>query len=363
MNRAVIWAEGKFSPQGAKTAVGIVRLGRRFQVVAIVDSTRAGRDAGEVLGDAPSGIPVVDGLAAAMDQSPDTFILGFAPFECTRVVEPSILAAVREALDRGLHVVSSLHCLLGDDRDLARRAAERGVDIWDVRRSPPARLWDGSVLGVEAMICLTCGNDCSVGKMTAALQLHRSAQSRGVDAGFVATGQTGILIGCDAGVVVDHVAGDFMSGAVEEAVAVSASRGREMIFVEGNGALTHPTYGGVTLGIVQGCAPDYVVLCWEEGRARRKFWDDLPVDPPRTEWEFIRWANRGLRPPRLGGLCVQTARLDEAAARSRLAALEDDWGVPATDALRFGVDRLVDYMIADWRRRPRQSSGGGGEMP
>src|SRR3546814_5958546 len=61
---------------------------------------------------------------------------------------------------------------------------------------------------------LAVGTDCSVGKMYATLALERELQSRGMRADFRATGQTGIFI-AGAGVPIDAVVADFISGAAE----------------------------------------------------------------------------------------------------------------------------------------------------
>src|SRR5689334_13458551 len=115
-------------------------------------------------------------------------------------------------------------------------------------------------LALGARIVLTVGSDCAIGKMTVSLELDREAKRRGLKSVFVPTGQTGIAI-AGWGISVDAVVSDFTAGAAEQLVVEGASRGGELLWVEGQGALLHPAYSGVTLGLIHGSAPHAFVLC------------------------------------------------------------------------------------------------------
>src|SRR5262245_64921623 len=82
---ALVYCEGHFGTTNGKTANGLVRFTRRYRVVAVIDSTRFGADAGEVLDGRPAGIPLLADLSAALDHAravglPAThFVIGLAP--------------------------------------------------------------------------------------------------------------------------------------------------------------------------------------------------------------------------------------------------------------------------------------------
>src|SRR5207247_8949749 len=67
------------------------------------------------------------------------------------------------------------------------------------------------------------------------------------------------------GVAVDAVGSDVLAGAAERRVVEGAQRG-DLLWVEGPGAILHPIYSGVTVGLIHGSAPHLYVLCHEVGR-------------------------------------------------------------------------------------------------
>lgn len=139
---------------------------------------------------------------------------------------------------------------------------------------------------MDADIVLTLGTDCAIGKRTTTFELYRAALEAGVDAGWVATGQTGIMVGAQDGVVVDRVPADFVAGIVEDMVkAVGADH--DLMFVEGQASLTHRAYSGVTLGILQGAWPDAVVLAHDPDREERTHFPQFTVDGVEKERSLI----------------------------------------------------------------------------
>jgi uncharacterized NAD-dependent epimerase/dehydratase family protein len=343
--RVALLAEGCFAPLGAKTAVGVLRY-RPQEVAAVIDSTRAGRTAEDCIG-AGGSVPVVADLAAAAVCGADSLLLGIAPQG--GALPEAWRAAVRESLARGWDVLAGLHVFLGDDPELAALAAEHGARIVDVRR-PPARrvVAAGRAAGVEATVVQTVGTDCNVGKMTATLELERELARRGVRAGFVATGQTGIFI-ADHGAAVDAIPADFVAGETE-ALVLEAARGAEVVLVEGQGALQHPAYSGVTLALLHGAAPAAMVLCHHAGRTHVRRPGGIergreipPLAAMRSAYET---AASWLRPAPVIGVALNTMDLDEAAARGACADAARSTGLPATDPVRFGAAPLADAVLA-----------------
>src|SRR5437879_13210318 len=100
--------------------------------------------------------------------------------------------------------------------------------------------------------------------MTVSLELDLEARRRGLRSLFVPTGQTGIAI-AGWGIAVDAVVSDFIAGAAERLVVEGTERGGELLIVEGQGAIRHPAYSGVTLGLIHGAAQHAFVTCHEAG--------------------------------------------------------------------------------------------------
>jgi D-glutamate N-acetyltransferase len=346
--RIVILAEGQFGPHHGKTAMGVLRYGPD-PVVAVIDSTKDGRNVREWLGDAPRfDVPIVAGLDEALargratDQPATALLIGIAPTggKLPQSWRDTILAAIRDKLD----ILSGLHTMIGDDAEFASAAAAAGVEIVDYRR-PPGR--EETSIGRRhkpgKKVILTVGTDCAIGKMSVALELVKAAADQGLRAAFVPTGQTGMMI-AGWGVAVDRVISDFSNGTCEWLTEQGEERG-DWVIVEGQGSLDHPAYSAVTLGLIHGCTPQAMIMVHKPGLADHDFdhVDDthFPIKPLP---EFIRLheAVAGLvAPSRVVGVALNTSLYpDEADARRIVAETAALTGLPCDDPVRFGPDRL-----------------------
>jgi uncharacterized NAD-dependent epimerase/dehydratase family protein len=341
MRRLVILTEGQFKVHNAKTAMGVIRYGTD-EVVALLDSSIAGRNVAEWL--PGHDIPAVATLAEAMAMPtrPDTLLIGIAP---TGGKLPSEWrATILEAIGAGLDVHSGLHTFLGDDPEFGAAAATAGTAIVDYRR-PPARHETavGRRHGDGKHVILTVGTDCAIGKMSVALELRKAALVAGDAAVFVPTGQTGMMIE-GWGVAVDRVISDFVQGTVEWLVEEAEAKG-DWIIVEGQGSLDHPAYSSVTLGLIHGSTPEAMVMVHKPGQAEHDF-DHLPEAsfPIARLPEFIRLHETvaGLvAPSKVVAIALNTSLIaDEAEAREVIAATERETDLPADDPVRFGGARL-----------------------
>jgi uncharacterized NAD-dependent epimerase/dehydratase family protein len=241
--RMVILTDGYTDSHTAKTAICVIRY-RPEEVVAVFDRTAAGKTCAEVFGVGGS-IPVVASLADAREAN--MLLLGIAP--PGGKIPRSWRAIVLDAIERGMTVVSGLHELLREDAEFSRVAARCGAELIDLRDNRERDVAQRKGIRAECVRIHTVGNDCGCGKMVAAVEVARGLRAAGVDAAFVATGQTGIMI-AGGGCPIDHVIADFVNGAAEKLVL--ANQHHEVIVVEGQGSLFHPRYSGVTLGLLHG---------------------------------------------------------------------------------------------------------------
>lgn len=285
---AIVLAEGAFGETGGKTANGVTAHSELFDTQAVVDSTRAGQTAAEVIEDG-GDVPVVATMSAALEAAPaaEVLVLGVAPAGGTLPDEWG--DQIRDAIEAGCSVVSGLHVFLSEEPDWVARAEDAGVELYDVRKPPSddeLRVADGRTADLDVPVVLTMGTDCAVGKRTTTVELYREAQARGLDAGWVATGQTGIMVGAQAGTVVDRVPADFTAGVVEDLVCAVAAD-HDLVFVEGQGALSHRAYSGVALAILHGAWPDCLVLVDEPARTARTHFEQFDVWGPEREMAAI----------------------------------------------------------------------------
>jgi uncharacterized NAD-dependent epimerase/dehydratase family protein len=333
-----ILAHGKF-PDRAKTAVGVLRYGDQ-EVVAVLDRNAAGSRVNDHVPDVPDA-PVV----ASMDEAPDcdALIIGIAPIGGG--FEESWRPDVRAAIERGWDVVAGLHYLLNDDAELSALADEHGVELRDVR-APPEDLTvaEGVAGDVDADVVLTVGTDCSVGKMTATMELVAAARERGIDAAAVPTGQTGIIIE-GWGIAVDRVVSDFTAGAVERMVKAAAAD-HDLLVVEGQGSIVHPAYSAVTCGILQGAMADRLVLCHAAGREVVHGYESFALPSPPEYVDLHEDLAAPVAETEVVAGALNTSGLaDDSAAREAAATFGDAIDAPATDLVRFDADPVLEAVL------------------
>ena len=286
------------------------------------------------------GSPLTLGLprmnaAEARAAGAQTLVLGIA--NAGGRLGEALIEDALAAIATGMNVVSGLHQRLRDEPRLVRAAAETGVTLFDVR-DPPAHLPVGTGKRRAGNRLLTVGTDCSVGKMYATLLLQQALRARGVTADFRATGQTGILIAGE-GVPLDAVVADFISGAVEWLSPAAAADHWDL--VEGQGSLFHPSFAGVSLGLLHGAQPDAFVVCHEPTRTKmRGVQHALPSIEDVIDLT-IRCGSLTNPAIRCVGIAINTAALDDAAATALLAETSARLSLPAVDPIRTGVAPIV----------------------
>jgi uncharacterized NAD-dependent epimerase/dehydratase family protein len=342
---AVVYSEAFFGTCDGKTANGLVRHSEKYKILSVIDSSKAGLDAGEVLDGTPNGIPICADLAGAIALAgvvPDFFILGMAPL--SGMLSPLERAVVFDAMARGMHIVNGLHEFLNDDPEFAAAKAVHNVTILDVRRprdKKDLRMFSGSIAKVTCPRIAVLGTDGAIGKRTTATVLTRALNERGIKAVMVGTGQTGLIQGARYGVALDAIPCQFCSGEVEAAVVEAfESEHPDVIVIEGQGALSHPAYLSSTF-ILRGTRPDAVILQHAPARRRLGDFPDVPMPTPTSEIELLR----AFADVKVIGLTINHEDMTDAEVSAAIILYEFELGIPATDALTRSPDRLVDMVV------------------
>ncbi len=268
-----------------------------------------------------------------------TLILGVA--NRGGIIDPAWVAVLNDALRIGYDLANGLHQRLGDFPILVETAAAHGRMLWDVRY-PQQTFPIATGTKRSGNRVLTVGTDCSIGKMYTSLAIAEELQRRGIPHDFRATGQTGILIS-GAGVSVDAVVSDFIAGAVEQLAPDNKPEHWDVL--EGQGSLFHPSYAGVSLGLLHGSQPDVLVMCHEPTRTHMRG-VDYPL-PPLDDCIAANLQAARLTNPtvQLVGLSINTSALSTDAAQVYLQELQAQYNLPAVDPKRTGVASLVDAML------------------
>jgi uncharacterized NAD-dependent epimerase/dehydratase family protein len=341
--KLAIFAEGLFAAHNGKTAHGVIRYGTR-DVVAVIDSTQAGRTAVEVVPFSLHSVAIVGTLTEAIKLGANALLIGVAP--TGGKLDPAWRAVLLEAIGAGLHVEAGLHTQLSEDPELRRAATRAGVALRDLRAAPAdLTVPQGPYSRPDSVrVVHSVGSDTVIGKKVVTLELDHAARERGLRSVYVPTGQTGVAI-AGWGIAVDHVISDYVAGAGERLVREGAGRG-DLLFVEGQGGLFHPAYSGVTLGLLHGSAPDLLILVHKAGATALRNYPDLPIPPLAELIAAYERVASPVRPTRVAAVALNTADLgSDDEARDAIEAAEAETGVVADDIVRFGPDRVLDAVL------------------
>lgn len=278
-------------------------------------------------------------IATAKARGAKTFVLGTA--NAGGYLPEHWIEIIQAAVTAGLNVANGLHQRLSDIPGLQALAEQHQVQLFDIRHMH-STLPIGTGEKRSGQRVLMVGTDCAVGKMHTALALERAMQARGLKADFRATGQTGILV-AGSGIAVDAVISDFIAGAAEQLSPANSDDHWDII--EGQGSLFHPAYAGVSTGLLHGSQPQWLIMCHEMGRTHMRHLPHQPMVDIATCVDTNLRTSRVTSPDvQLVGFAINTSRYEEEEARAFCKALEQEFGVPATDPVRFGIDSIAEKL-------------------
>jgi len=335
--KIAILAEKHFHTGYAKTALGVIKYATD-PILCVLDSNLAGKTSQDVVGFG-GDIPIIANIDQAIEMGATHLLIGIAPSGGGLPEEwrPVIIKALKNKMT----VINGLHYFFNDDPEFQSTMVEFGGDIWDVRQPPKEiPLCRGKAVHTRAKRILTVGMDCAVGKMSVSLEMHKCALKHGYTSKFVATGQTGIMIEGD-GMPIDRIIGDFMSGAVEK-MCVDWGEDYDWLMIEGQGALNHPSYSGVALALIHGCAPDAMVLVHEPLRQRENDLKELTYGSIKQMVELNEMLTYYVKPSKVVCIGVNTRGMTDDQARKAIDQIEAETGFPVNDVFRFDTENLFD---------------------
>jgi uncharacterized NAD-dependent epimerase/dehydratase family protein len=288
------------------------------------------------------GVPRLT-LAEAKEQGAKTLVLSMNNSGGT--IAASWIPTILEALECGYDIASGMHRRLASIAEVQAAAERNNCRLIDVRHTD-AEIKTGSGLRRSGKRLLTVGTDCSVGKMYTALAVEKEMRSRGFDADFVATGQCGILVS-GKGMAIDCVVADFISGAVEQLSPDNNADHWDII--EGQGSLFHPSFAGVTLGLLHGAQPDAMILCHVENRSYMRGMKAHKLPGLQATMDMnVKSAALTNPDAQFVGIAVNTVDLSASDSQAVLEKYEDEFQLPCVDPIRTGVASVVDRIANLW---------------
>ena len=345
MPRYAILAHESFDYILSKTGNMLIRY-KPNEVCAVIDRNHYGKTAEDVLGWGGS-IPCVLNFDQAKQYAPTHLVIGNAPQGGS--LDNKSLIEIEKAIDYGCDIISGMHSLLKNDHHLVNKAKKNNVSLIDLRNTPnPPHFPKGSWKERKFPVLLVVGSDCDTGKMTTAWEICKELNKRKWNVKFLGTGQTGILLSGN-GVPIDAVVSDFMAGEIEHHLD-KFSKDTDLVIVEGQGALNNMFYSGVSLGLLHGCMPEFLIMTHEPYR-------ELDVsDYPIPSLEELMTLHLNLLKPfkdsTFVGINLLTLKLNRNEAKKYIQNVNDEFDLPTTDVVRFGSKGLISAIetaIQKWK--------------
>lgn len=339
--KLAIYMEGNLDSIYAKMGYGVMRYSEN-PIVCVIDSDYSGKTVNEVI-DQPFAIPIVASVEKAIEMGTEVMVLGLAPTGGKLPV--TWVPDVEKALTMGMSLVNGLHDLLAERFAHLLHANKPEQVIWDVRKP----VTDYAIARARASALtnkrvLMIGTDMAVGKMTAGLEVYKWIKEQGISTDFIATGQIGITV-TGKGIPLDAIKVDQACGAVEHLVL--GAKDKDIVFIEGQGSLLHPG-STATLPLMRGCCPTHLILCHRGEMTTLRDVTDITI-PPLNEViklnEAVANACGSFPSAKTVGIAVNTSKLSESEALQLIEEIEKETGLPVTDVVRFGAEKIGRTLI------------------
>lgn len=342
---AIIYCEGQFGTMDGKTANGLIRNSKKYQINGVIDSTKVGVDAGEYIDGQKNGVPVFSNLIHAISilpKVPDYFIYGIAP--ANAFLQEHERSIIFTAMELGMNIVNPLQEFLTEDEDFMRAAAINKIEILDIRKPPNKKdmgLFSGKILNISTPIVAVLGTDGAIGKRTTSVLLEKALIEQGLNAVFVATGQTGLIQGAEYGVAIDAIPFQFMIGEIEkEVIKAYENEQPDIIIVEGQGALSHPAYIS-SCGIIRGARPGAIIVQHAPKRENLGDFEYMKMPKLESEIELIEVFSKS----EVIAITINHEHMTDQEVDNVVEEYEQQFNIPATDVLKHGCDKLITSIL------------------
>jgi len=345
---AIVYCEGAFGTTNGKTAHGLVRYTKRYNILSVIDSHHAGKDSGQVLDGKPNNIPIFGNLQDAINAASTKgnkathFVIGLTP-DGGRL-SPEVRKEIVKAISYGLNVDTGLHDFISEDNDLNKMAVEKKIKLRDIRKPPEIKklhFFSGKIEEVKALKIAYLGTDSAVGKRTSALILTEALRKKGYKAEMIGTGQTSWMQGVKYSIIFDSLINDFVSGEIEHIVWKAWNEEYpDVIIIEGQGSIMNPAYPG-GFEILAAARPDIIIFQHVPARLEYDGFPGYPLHPLKKQIEVIEQ----LSDKPVVAVTISHEGLKEKNVPKACKKITETTGLPTFDLLSNGANDLVKILM------------------
>ena len=329
MEKAVVLSEGCFATTYGKTANGLVRYSKKYEIIAVIDSRYYGMDAGYVLMGRQNGIRIISTVQEAKTMGATTLIIGIATDGGYLPVE--YRKYVSEAIENGMNIVNGLHQYISNDSEFKKLAKQYSVDIADVRKifNSYEYSFTGKIEEVKSKKIAVLGTDSAIGKRTTAVYLNDAMNRQKKHSELIGTGQTSWMQGFPYTVVMDSIINDFVAGSLEYITYKAwQEKHPEYMFLEGQGSILHPAYPG-GFEIIGAMRPDAIIL---QHAPKRRFYDGFPEYPIEPLEKYIKVLEL-VSNKKVIAISLNTENMEKSEIVQEKTRLEKKYNIPVFDPL------------------------------
>ena len=343
--KALVYSENEFGKIDGKVANGLARHSEKYEILGVIDSSKAGLDAGEYLDGIKNGIQVystIDDAIENLNYIPEYFIYGIAPL--ASFLDKKQREIIFAAMKKGMNIVNGLPEFFTEDEEFMQKAREYNVRINDIRKPPKRKdlhIFSGRINEVKTPVITVLGTDCAVGKRTTAVNLVDALKEVGLNAVFIATGQTGLIQGSKYGAALDVLTSGFATGEVENAIINACEiENPDIIVVEGQGALSHPAFTSSS-AIIRGAMPDAIILQHPPKRINHCDYPNIPMPTLESEIELLEVFSKS----KVIAITLNHEDMSDDEVKNTIVEYEYKYELPTTDVLKHGSDKIVQTLF------------------
>jgi len=338
--KAIVLTAGMLHESDAKTAHGLIRGTERFEIVGIIDSLHAGKDAGEVLDGTKRNIPIFGEVENVLTLIPDIryCIIGIATVG--GILPDNFIPIIETCIKNKMTIVNGLHEYLVNIPELVQLAEQYNVDLIDVRKPKDKKdlhFWTGEIFTVSAPVIAVIGTDCAIGKRTTCRLIRQACERENIKTQMIYTGQTGWLQGGKYGFIFDSTLNDFISGELEHAIVSCWKETKaEIILVEGQSALRNPSGPCGSELLISGNAKNVILV----HAPKRKYYEHDPVwgEIPDVTSEIELTNMYGAK---VIALALNTELCSVADAEEFQREYERELQIPVLLPIQQGVEKII----------------------
>jgi uncharacterized NAD-dependent epimerase/dehydratase family protein len=250
-------------------------------------------------------------------------------------------------MDKGMNIINGLPEFLTEDEEFIQKAKDSGVNIFDIRKAPNRRNlhnFSGRIAEVKTPVITVLGTDCAVGKRTTAVKLVDALKNQGLNVSFIATGQTGLLQGAKYGIAVDVLTSGFATGEVENAIVRAYENDKpDIIIVEGQGALSHPSFTSSS-AIIRGSMPDAIIIQHPPKRKNHCDYPKIPMPTLESEIDLLETFSKS----KVIAITINHEDMTDIDIEKQILEYELEFKLPVTDVLKYGCGKIITKLLDEF---------------